>query len=269
VLAQLARTRARRKITELEHALEGAEFFTPEHAALLATMLARIDQLTAEINHLTEVIERLLAPWEEQLQQAESMPGWRRRSAEDALAETGPDMGRFPTGAHLVSWAGRSPLDAQSGKRTGRARHKKGNKYLGAVTGETAVAAGKTQTREGARYRKIARRRGKNKACVALGNTQLKVYHKLLSTPGMRYQDLGPDYYQQQAAIRRKIAYHVREIEAPGLEVTLCRIPEPEPEPAPAGRQPPRQPEPGRPHPAPLTLRRVLPRAQIRFLFSG
>jgi transposase len=230
-LAQLARTRARRKITELEHALDGAEFFTPEHAALLANMLARIDQLTAEAGQLTEVIEQLLAPWEEQLQQAESMPGWGRRSAQDVLAETGPDMTRFPTGGHLASWAGRTPLDKQSGSRAGQARHKKGNKYIGAVTGETAVSAGKTQTREGARYRKIARRRGKNKACVALGNTQLKVYHKLLSSPGMRYQDLGPDYYQHQAVIRRKIAYHVRELETLDLEVTLCRKPQPDPEP--------------------------------------
>jgi len=230
-LAQLARTRARRKITELEQALDGAEFFTPEHAALLAKMLARIDQLTAEAGQLTEVIERLLAPWEEQLQQAESMPGWGRRSAQDVLAETGPDMTRFPTGGHLASWAGRTPLDKQSGSRAGQARHKKGNKYIGAVTGETAVSAGKTQTREGARYRKIARRRGKNKACVALGNTQLKVYHKLLSSPGMRYQDLGPDYYQHQAIIRRKIAYHVRELETLDLEVTLCRKHQPDPEP--------------------------------------
>jgi transposase len=226
-LAQLARGRARRKITELEHALEGAEFFTPEHAALLQTMLARTHQLTAQIDELTTVIERLLAPYEEQLQQAESMPGWGRRSAQDALAETGADMSRFPTGGHLSSWAGRTPLDRQSGKRTGRARHKKGNRYLGAVTGETAVAAGKTQTREGARYRKIARSRGKDKACVALGNTQLRVYHKLLSNPGTRYEDLGPDYYQRRAQTRRKIDYHVRELEALGLEVTLCRVPEP------------------------------------------
>jgi transposase len=236
VLAQLARTRARRKITELQHALEGAEFFTPEHAALLKTMLARIDQLTAQIAQLTTVIETLLAPYEEQLQQAESMPGWGRRSAEDAIAETGPDMSKFPTGGHLASWAGRTPLDHQSGTRTGRARHKKGNKYLGAITGETAVSAGRTQTREGARYRKIARRRGKNKACVALGNTQLKVYHKLLSNPGMRYVDLGPDYYERQAAIRRKIAYHVREIEALGLDVTLTRPADPEPD-GPEGTQ--------------------------------
>jgi transposase len=230
VLAQLARARARRKITELEHAVEGAEFFTAEHAALLKAMLERIDGLTAEIGKLSEVIERLLAPYEEQLAQAESMPGWGRRSAQDAVAETGPDMTKFPTGGHLSSWAGKTPLDHQSGKRASRARHKKGNKYLAAVTGETAVAAGKTATREGARYRKLARSRGKAKAQVALGNTQLRVYHKLLSNPGMRYQDLGPDYYERQAATRRKIAYHVREIEALGLEVTLARIPDPDPD---------------------------------------
>jgi transposase len=225
-LAQLARTRARAKITELQHALEGAEFFTSHHARLLKTMLGRIDQIDAQISELTAVIEELLAPYEEQLAQAESMPGWGRRSAEDAVAETGVDMTRFATGGHLVSWAGRAPLDKQSGKRKGQARHKKGNTYLGGVLGETAICAGRTQTREGARYRKLARSRGKNKACVAVGNTQLKVYHKLLSNPGMRYQDLGPDYYERQAATRRKISRLVREIEAEGFEVTLCR-PEP------------------------------------------
>jgi transposase len=205
VLAQLARARARRKISELEAALEGAEFFTPQLAALLARMLARIDQLNASIGELTAVVETLLEPYEEQLQQAESMPGWGRRSAQDAVAGTGVDMTRFRTGGHLASWAGRTPLDNQSGSRSGRAKSKKGNRYLAAITGETAVAAGKTQTREGARYRRIARRRGKPKAGVALGNTQLKVYHKLLSTPGMRYEDLGVDYYDNRASTRRQV----------------------------------------------------------------
>ena len=170
VLAQLARTRARRKIPQLEEALEGAEFFTPELAALLAAMLARIDRVNEEIDALTTVIERLLAPYEEQLQQAESMPGWGRRAAQDVIAETGVDMTRFATPGHLASWAGRTPLEHQSGKRAGHARHKKGNRYLGAITGETAVAAGKTQTREGARHRRISRRRGKAKAVVATSN---------------------------------------------------------------------------------------------------
>jgi transposase len=232
VLGQLARGRARRKISQLEAALDGAEFFTAEHAALLAAMLGRIDRLNADIGALTEVIEHLLAPYEEQLQQAESMPGWGRRSAQDALAETGPDMNRFPTGAHLASWAGRTPLDNQSGKRTGHAKSKKGNRYLAAITGETAVAAGKTQTREGARYRRLARRRGKAKAQVALGNTQLKVYHALLSRPGTRHEDLGPDYYERQRDTRRQIAHHVGKLGALGFEVTLCRIPEPTDPPA-------------------------------------
>ena len=231
ILAQLARARARRKITELEEALEGAEFFTPEHAALLKTMLARIDRVNAEIDELTAVIERLLAPYEEQLQQAESMPGWARRSAQDAIAETGVDMTRFRTGPHLSSWAGKTPLDNQSGKRTGRSKSKKGNRYLAAVTGETAIAAGKTQTREGARYRRLARRRGKPKAQVAVGNTQLKVLHKLLSNPGMRYEDLGADYYERQRDVRRQIAHHVGKLGALGFEVTLARIPDPEPGP--------------------------------------
>jgi transposase len=230
VLAQLARRQARRKISQLEEALEGAEFFTAWHAALLAKVLERIDRLTADIDDLSQVIERLLAPYEEQLQQAGSMPGWQRRAAQDTLAETGPDMSRFPTGAHLASWAGRAPLDHQSGKRAGRSKAKKGNRYLGAVTGETAVAAGRTQTREGARHRRLARRRGKAKACVATGNTQLKVYHKLLSNPGMRYEDLGPDYYERQRDVRRQVAHHVGKLGALGFEVTLCRIPEPEPD---------------------------------------
>jgi transposase len=169
VLAQLARAAARRKISRLEEAVEGAEFFTAGHAALLAVMLARIDRLSAGIDDLSRVIEQLLAPHEDQLAQAESMPGWGRRAAQDTLAETGPDMSRFPTGGHLSSWAGRTPQDHQSGTRAGRGKAKKGNRYLGAITGETAVAAGRTQTREGARHRRLARKRGKAKACVAIG----------------------------------------------------------------------------------------------------
>jgi len=228
VLAGLARGAARRKTGELEAALEGTEFFTAAHAALLAMMLARIDRASAGIEQISAVIEDLLAPYEEQVQQAASMPGWARRSAQDALAETGVDMTRFPTGAHLASWGSRAPLDHQSGARKGRAKSKKGNRYLAGTLGETAVAAGRTQTREGARYRRLARRRGKAKAQVAVGNTQLKVLHKLLSTPGARHTDLGPDYYERRADTRRQIAHHVGKLGALGFEVTLARIPEPD-----------------------------------------
>ncbi len=228
-LAQLARARARRKISQLEEALEGAEFITAEHAALLTVMLERIDRVTEEIARLTEVTGQLLAPYEEQLAQAESMPGWGRRAAQDAVAETGAGMTRFRTGGHLSSWAGKTPLDNQSGKRRGQSKSKKGNRYLAAITGETAAAVTKTQTREGARYRRLARRRGKAKALVATGNTQLKA-SQLLADPGMRYQDLGADYYERQRDIRRQISHHVGKLGALGFEVTLCRRPEPDPD---------------------------------------
>jgi transposase len=226
-LAECARTRARAKIPQLREALEGAEFFTAHHARLLRSILSRMDAITAEIDELSAVIEELLAPYEEQLQQAGSMPGWGRRAAQDVIAETGTDMTRFPTPGHLASWAGRTPLDKQSGARKGQRRHKRGNKYIGAVTGETAVAAGKTDTREGARHRRISRRRGKAKACVATGNTQLRVYHKLLSNPGMRYQDLGADWYDNQRQTAHRLSRLVGALDAMGYEVTLCRKPQP------------------------------------------
>ena len=227
-LSGLARGRARARIRQLEEALEGAEFLTPELAALLKVMLGRIDRIDADIAALTAVIEALLAPYEEQLQQAESMPGWGRRAAQDVIAETGVDMTRFATPGHLASWAGRTPLDKQSGKRAGPARRKHGNRYIGAVTGETAAAAGKTQTREGARHRRLSRKRGKAKAIVATGNTQMRVYHVLLSNPGTRYQDLGPDYYERQRNTARQVSHHVGKLGALGYEVTLCRRPEPD-----------------------------------------
>jgi transposase len=142
-LAGCARTRARCKIPQLREALEGAEFFTAHHARLLQSILGRIDAITAETGELSAVVEDLLAPHEEQLQQAGSQPGWGRRSAQDVIAGTGVDMTRFPTGGHLASWSGKTPLDKQSGARTGQRRHKRGNQYISAVLGETAVAAGK------------------------------------------------------------------------------------------------------------------------------
>jgi transposase len=236
VLAQLARKKARAKIPQLEEALEGADFFTAAHAGLLKTMLERIDRAGEETGALSAVIEQLLAPYEEQLQQAESMPGWGRRAAQDVIAETGVDMSRFPTPGHLASWAGRTPLDHQSGSRQGKARRKHGNRVIGAVLGETAVAAGRTQTREGARHRRLARKRGKAKACVATGNTQIRVFHALLSNPGTRYTDLGAGWYDDERQIARRLSHHVGALGAMGYEVTLCRKPEPGPdqEPAPA-----------------------------------
>jgi transposase len=235
VLAQLARRRARRKISQLEEALEGAEFFTPEHAVLLAKILARIDRLTADIDDLTEVIERLLAPYEEQLAQAEAgarlgtarRPGRRRRDrrGHDQVPHRRPPglLGRPRPAGPPVRYARRTRQDQEGqplSRRTARRDRRGGGPHPDP----------RRRPREGARHRRLARRRGAAKACVATGNTQLKVYHKLLSNPGMRYEDLGPDYYERRRDLRRQVAHHVGKLGSLGFEVTLCRIPEPDPD---------------------------------------
>ena len=95
------------------------------------------------------------------------------------------------------------------------------------MLGNAAASAGRTDTFLGERYRRIARRRGPATANVALGNTQMRVYHVLLSSPGTRYHDLGHDYYDQQRAIARQVSHHVGKLASLGYEVTLARIPEP------------------------------------------
>ena len=230
VLAQLARAAARRKISQLEEAMEGAEFFTAGHAALLAKVLARIGRLSADIEDLSAVTGRLLAPYEEQLApgRVDARLGTARRPGRHRRNRRGHDQVPHRRAPVLLGRPrpARPPVRQTQGTR----QAKKGNRYLGAITGETAVAAGRTQTREGVRHRRLARRRGTAKACVATGNTQLKVYHKLLSSPGMRYQDLGPDYYERQRDVRRQVAHHIGKLGSLGFEVTLCRIPEPGPD---------------------------------------
>ncbi|MFI9848480.1 IS110 family transposase [Nonomuraea sp. NPDC051941] len=225
-LAELAVGRVRSKVPKLVEALDGADTFQERHAFLLRKMLDRIDRQSADIDDVTAQIDVLLIPYEEQLAQIDSVIGFGRRSAQDLLAECGIDMSRFRTAAHLVSWSGFCPLMKQSaGKLIGRNARTKGNRYIGAVLGESSTAAGRTKTRLGARYRRLAKRRGKPKAQVATGNTQLKIIYCLLSNPGMRYEDLGPDYYETRMHHRRQVRNHVKSLERLGYTVTLDTIP--------------------------------------------
>ena len=145
--------------------------------------------------------------------------------AQDLIAETGTDMTRFPTSAHLVSWCGFCPQVKESaGKRKGRNARKKGNRYIGGALGEATVAAGRTRTRVGARYRRLARRRGKPKAQVATGNTMLVIAFTLMKNPGTCYQDLGYDYYDTRMHHRGQVRSHQRSLERLGYAVTLTPL---------------------------------------------
>jgi transposase len=220
-LAQLARGTMRGKIRQLEEALDCA-FVTGEHAAVLAMMLAAIGYYTARIQELTAKIEVLCEPYLHQIAQLDEVPGTGVITAQDVIAEIGTDMTVFPTAAHLVSWAKWCPQVAQSGgKRKGASASGRGHRYIGAALGEAAISAGRTQSFPGAKYRRLVKQMPTKKALVATGNSLLTIYHALLSDPAAVYTDLGADYYERRANMRRQARNHVRGLERLGYKVTI------------------------------------------------
>jgi transposase len=220
VLAGMARTRLRAKTARLEEAFCGR--FGDHHAFLLGRMLSRIDQASADIAAVEAKIEEAIAPFAQAVDQLNEICGVGRAAAQVIIAEIGVDMGRFPTPGHLVSWARFAPgVKESAGKRKGKATTGHGNPYLARVLGEAAVAAGRTNTFLGERYRRIARRRGAKRAIVAVGRSILIIVWHLLSDPTVRYQDLGPSFYDTRIDAERKKRNHIRQLEALGYRVTL------------------------------------------------
>lgn len=219
-LAELARTRMRRKIPDLREAFVG--HFTDHHAFLLGRMLARIDTLTADIAAVDARIAEQIAPFADAAERLDEITGVGLIGAQVIIAEVGLDMTRFPSPNHLVSWARYAPRVKESaGRKKGNSSTGHGNPYLARVLGEAAVAASKTDTFLGERYRRISRRRGKKKANVAVGRSILVIIWHLLSDENARYHDLGPDFYDNHVGQDRIKRNHVRQLEALGYKVTL------------------------------------------------
>ena len=220
VLAGLARSRLRGKLVELEEAFTG--YFTDHHARLLTKMLARIDGLSADIAELDTMIEEMVAPFGAAVTKLDEVPGVGRVAASIILAEIGPDMSRFPTPAHLCAWARFAPgIKESAGKKKGTGNTGHGNRYLAKVIGEAAVGAGRTDTFLGERYRRLAHRRGRHKALVAVGRSILVIIWHLLSDPDAHFVDLGPDFHVKRNDPERRKRAHIGQLEALGYTVTL------------------------------------------------
>ncbi len=201
-LAQLARRGLRAKLAALEEALSG--FFTDHHAAILRMMLDNIDHHSQQIAALDAKVEQAIAPFAAQVAQLDEIIGVGVVAAQELIAEIGVDMDRFPSAAHLVSWAKFCPQVHQS---AGKAKAKgcgKGNPWLGATVGNIVATAARSDSFLGARYRRIARRRGTQKAIVAAGNSLLVLVYHLLADPNARFHDLGSSHYQARIDSQRR-----------------------------------------------------------------
>ncbi len=222
VLAGMARTRMRPKIPELRRALVGR--FDDHHALMLRMHLDHVDQLSAMEARLDEKVDRLMAPFVEEATRLLTVPGIAKRTVEVVVSEIGVDMTRFPTAAHLASWAGLCPGNHESAGKEKSGRARKGNTALRCALVEAAWAASHTKDSYlAAQYRRFKRRFGtksEGKALFAVAHTMIVIIWHVLAT-GSDYEELGPDYFERRNTTAARQRYLVRELEKLGHTVVL------------------------------------------------
>ena len=245
-LAGLAKGRLRNKMKYLEAALSGT--VDEHHRFILAQQLGHIDfldeQIEAMSRQISQHLEQMGQPqsddddpsrsseaeqplsWSAAVELLDTIPGVDRRTAEIVLAEIGLDMSQFPTADDLTSWAGFAPGNHQSGGKRYSGRTTKGNRPIGAALNQAAWAASRTKdTFLKARYHRLAARRGKKRAIVALGRSILvSIWHMLSRREP--YQDLGADYYDQRRK-DTKVSYFTKQLAKLGFVVSLDPAPTP------------------------------------------
>jgi transposase len=244
-LAGLARGKMKARHGDLVEALDG--MFDDHHGELAQLLLDQIAFLDRRISALTDRIGQAVAAipaaWGVDadgatgpdagtgpdaaalpaVQRLAEVPGISEDLARSIIAEVGLDMTRFPDSAHLVSWAGLCPSARQSGTRTRAGGKGQGDGWLRGYLGQAAISAAVTDTFLAERYGRIARRRGKAKAQVAVARSILVIIWHLLADPSARYTDLGAGYYQARTDTNRKIRNHIRQIQALGFDVTITK----------------------------------------------
>jgi len=219
-LAGLAKGKLRPKIPQLTAALDG--HFGAHHAVAAARILAHLDFLDTTIAELdTQIAGRVAAGYQSAARLLREVPGIDRASAEVIIAETGADMSRFPSPAHLAAWAGLCPGNHESAGKRRMVATRPGNPWLRRSLIESARAAARTKgSYFGAQYRQIARRRGPNKAAVAVAHSLLDVAWHLLTT-GELFADLGEDYFLSRHDKQHQTRRLISQLEKLGYTVEL------------------------------------------------
>lgn len=218
VLADFAQKKLKAKKEQLKLALEGR--LGAHQLLMLEKQLLHIDHLNELITELDEEIDKRMTPFTEELKLLDTIPGIGKRTAEQILAEIGTDMTRFQTPGHLCSWAGMTPGHDESAGKRRSAKTRKGNKKLRSALVEAARSVARQKNSYlAAQYHRIAARRGKNRAAVAVGHTILTIVHILL-TRRQEYVELGFDYFDQR---KREILINssIKRLESLGLIVNI------------------------------------------------
>lgn len=219
-LAQLARGRMRSKIDELERALTGhmADF----HRLLLKMHLHHIDTLNDMIERLSDEIDHYIEPFSQadEIERLDEIPGVGPQVAQSLVAELGIDMSRFPTAGHAVSWAGLAPGRNESAGRNRSSKTVKGNRHLKSILVQAAHTVARSKDNYlGAQFRRLAARRGKKRAAVAVARSVLVIAYHLLRD-GTRYVDLGVNYFDKldHANVERRLINRLSKL---GYKVNL------------------------------------------------
>jgi transposase len=219
VLAGMAQRKLKAKRDLLARAVPGR--FGDFHAVMCRQLLSHIDYLDAAVADLDEQVDRLMAPFGEARDRLDTIPGIARRNAEIIIAEIGVDMSHFPTPAHLASWAGMCPGNNESAGRHKSTATRNGSPWLTSALVEAAWSAVRAKDCYLAvRFRRIAKRRGEQRALIAIAHTILVICWHLLSEH-TTYTELGPNYLagRDQPDHRRKLL--VRQLEQLGYQVEL------------------------------------------------
>ena len=219
VLAAMAKGRLKVKIGFLRQCVPGR--FNSFHAAMTRELLAHIDYITTAEHRLDEQIDRLMVPFAEARDRFDTIPGIAKRNAEIIVAEIGIDMSQFPTPAHLASWAGLCPGNNESAGKHKSTKTRSGNPWLTSALVEAAWSAVRTKDCYlGVRFRRIAKRRGDQRALIAIAHTILVICWHLL-VDETTYTELGTDYLAGKDQPDRRRKHLIAQLEQLGYTVEV------------------------------------------------
>ncbi len=217
-IADLACRRMREKIPQLKMALQGK--VTDHHRFMLKQLLNHILYLENQITQFDERIETASIPFEKAITRLIEIPGFDGVSATSVVAEIGADMTPFPTADHLCSWAKVCSGNNESAGKRKSGSTGNGNRWLVSTLVQVSWAATRTKgSYFGAQYRRLAARRGKKKALIAVAHSILTVAFYMIKT-AKPFCDLGADYFEHLHADRIR-RYHVKRLEQLGYSVRL------------------------------------------------